>query len=81
MINEHIASPHYPRKIWIFQYRGVKVELTVTAVSNECVYSAWVDYDLGSAVAVPSACTQSAAIAQAKQWVDSHFNHMSSSLL
>ena len=73
-MHEHIATPHYPQAIWAFTYRGLKVEITVASFHGERVYSAWVDYAEGSAVAVPKARTQSVAIAQAKRWICQHFS-------
>lgn len=37
------------------------------------VYAAWVNYDLGCAVALPSTITKIDAIKRAKRWIDAKF--------
>lgn len=72
-MHEHIATPDYLDVIWAFSYRGVKIEVTATIQHGQKVYSAWVTHATGSAVTVPRANSREAAIAQAKQWVHTHF--------
>jgi len=73
-MHEHIATPSYPNVIWAFTYRGVRIEITTDIHQNQQIYSAWVTYATGSAVAVPAANTREAAIARAKKWIQTHFN-------
>ncbi|MEL6900927.1 MAG: hypothetical protein AAFP07_08260 [Cyanobacteria bacterium J06606_4] len=73
-MHEHIATPHYPAVIWAFTYREMKIEITTSRYQEQQVYSAWVTYATGSAVAVPKAPTRERAIAQAKQWIHRHFS-------
>lgn len=72
-MHEHIARPNYPNILWAFTYRGMKVEITTTRHQEETIYSAWVTHTTGSAVAVPRANTREAAIALAKDWIQTHF--------
>ncbi len=72
-MHEHIATPDYLDVIWAFSYRGIKIEITTTLHHEQMVYSAWVTHATGSAVAVPKATTREMAIAQAKQWIHTHF--------
>ncbi|MEL6261026.1 MAG: hypothetical protein AAFR12_08150 [Cyanobacteria bacterium J06626_6] len=73
-MHEHIATPHYPAVIWAFTYRSMKIEITTSHYQEQQVYSAWVTYATGSAVAVPKASTRESAIAQAKRWIHKHFS-------
>ena len=73
-MHEHIATPHYPKVVWAFTYREMKVEITTSLYHEQKVYSAWVTYATGSAVAVPKAPTREIAIAKAKKWIQTHFN-------
>lgn len=72
-MHEHIATPDYPNVIWAFTYRDMKIEITTSLYHEQMVYSAWVTYATGSAVAVPKAPTRGIAIAQAKKWIQTHF--------
>lgn len=62
--------PHYPQIIISFAYRGCKVQIDRDKVDGYYVYAAWVNYDEGCVVAVPSAITTKDAIRRAKQWID-----------
>ncbi|MGB7084612.1 MAG: hypothetical protein WBD47_03600 [Phormidesmis sp.] len=73
-MHEHIAIPDYPNVIWAFLYRGMKIEITTTLYHEQQIYSAWVTYATGSAVAVPKAYSREQAIAQAKQWINTQFD-------
>lgn len=73
-MHEHIAIPDYPVVVWAFTYRKMKIEITTSIHHNQQIYSAWVTYDTGSAVAVPRADSRERAIAQAKKWIHTHFN-------
>ncbi|MBE9061545.1 hypothetical protein [cf. Phormidesmis sp. LEGE 11477] len=73
-MHEHIAIPDYPAVTWAFVYRGMKVEVTTSTHYEQQIYSAWVTYDTGSAVAVPRADSPERAIAQAKKWIHTHFD-------
>ncbi len=66
-MHEHIATPDYPDVVLVFTYRGLKIEVTTCWHQGQTVYSAWVTYTTGSAVAVPMARTKEIAIAQAKK--------------
>lgn len=78
-MHEHIAIPDYPVVTWAFTYRGMKVEVTTSTDYESTdyeqqIYSAWVTYDTGSAVAVPRADSPERAIALAKKWIHTHFD-------
>ena len=70
---EHIATPHYPQVVLAFTYHGVKVEITTDLYHDKQIYSAWVIYTTGSAVAVPMAPTREIAINRTKKWIHTHF--------
>ena len=73
-MHEHIATPDYLDVVWAFTYRGMKIEVTTCLHHDQQVYSAWVNYATGSAVAVPRADTRERAIAQAKKWIQTQFD-------
>lgn len=73
-MHEHIATPHYPDVVLAFDYRGMTIEVTTAIHQDRQIYSAWVSYETGSAVAVPKADSRERAIARAKQWINTHFN-------
>ena len=73
-MHEHIATPHYPAVVWAFFYRNMKIEITTSEHNEQRVYSAWVTYETGSAVAVPVAYSREQAIARAKKWIQTQFN-------
>lgn len=70
-----IIDPHYPHIVLAFPYRNLTIEIEETSLDNLTIYSAWVNYDAGSAVAVPKAWTRADAIQRAKKWVDRHFQN------
>ena len=73
-MHEHIATPDYPDVVLAFTYRGLKIEVTTCLYQEKTVYSAWVTYQTGSAVAVPMAQTREIAIAKAKKWINAQFS-------
>ena len=73
-MHEHIATPHFPAVVLAFIYRGMQIEITASQHHNRQIYSAWVTYATGSAVAVPRADSRERAIALAKRWVNTHFD-------
>ncbi|MEO1620330.1 MAG: hypothetical protein AAFU53_04760, partial [Cyanobacteria bacterium J06632_3] len=73
-MHEHIATPHFPAVVLAFIYRGMQIEITTSQHHNRQIYSAWVTYATGSAVAVPRADSRERAIALAKRWVNTHFD-------
>ncbi len=73
-MHEHIATPHYPTVVWAFTYREMRIEITTGRHHDRQIYSAWVTYATGSAVAVPRADSREIAIAQAKRWIHTHFS-------
>ncbi|MEM6838455.1 MAG: hypothetical protein AAF609_16555 [Cyanobacteria bacterium P01_C01_bin.120] len=68
-----IIDPHYPHIVLKFSYREVYIEIEQTTWQDVTAYTAWVDYQTGSAVAVPKAWTRSDAIQKAKRWIDRRF--------
>lgn len=65
----HIADPDHINTVVAFPYRGVTIHITSGTHLGATIYTAWIDYSTGSAVAVPKAYTRSDAIKRAKQWV------------
>lgn len=65
----HIADPDYINTVFSFPYRGVKIQITSGTYLGAKIYTAWIDYATGSAVAVPKAYSRSEAIRRAKHWV------------
>ncbi|MBE7382860.1 MAG: hypothetical protein F6J95_015775 [Leptolyngbya sp. SIO1E4] len=68
-----MIDPHYPDVVLAFSYRGLSIEIEQSSAEGQLVYAAWVNYALGSAVAVPKAWTQEDAVRRAKRWVDRKF--------
>ncbi|MEM1309419.1 MAG: hypothetical protein AAF892_07410 [Cyanobacteria bacterium P01_D01_bin.71] len=68
-----IIDPHYPNIVLKFPYREAYIEIEQTTWHDVTAYVAWVDYQTGSAVAVPKAWTRADAIQKAKRWVDCRF--------
>ena len=73
-MHEHIATPDYPKVVLAFTYRSLAIEITTCLHQEQTVYSAWVTYATGSAVAVPMAQTKEIAIARAKKWINTQFS-------
>lgn len=69
-----IFEPDYPQVVFAFPYRGVRVEITRCEEEGVGLYSAWVNYAQGSAVAVPKAYSRNDAIRRARRWVDQSFS-------
>ncbi|MEO0349513.1 MAG: hypothetical protein AAF282_05620 [Cyanobacteria bacterium P01_A01_bin.15] len=65
----HIADPDYINTVFAFPYRGVTIQITSDTHLGTTIYTAWIDYATGSAVAVPKAYSRSEAIRRAKGWV------------
>ena len=69
----HIADPDYINTVFAFPYRGVTIQITSDTHLGTRIYTAWVDYPTGSAVAVPRASSRRDAIKQAQTWVSEKF--------
>lgn len=71
-----MIDPHYPHIVLTFTYRDCKIEIEQDEdrVNQRYVYSVWVNYDQGCAIAVPTAMTRRDAIRRAKQWIDQRFS-------
>ena len=69
----HIADPDHINTVFSFPYRGVTIQIASGTYLGARVYTAWVDYATGSAVAVPKAYSRSDAIRRAKSWVIKKF--------
>ena len=65
-----MSDPDYPNVILSFVYRGFTIQIAKDQWEKQDIYTAWANYDLGSAVAVPCAITSKLAIRNAKRWVD-----------
>lgn len=75
-----IIDPHYPHVVLACPYRAFTIEVEQTVWNDVTTYAAWVNYDTGSAVAVPKAWTRAEAIRQAKRWIDRRFDQTPSRL-
>ena len=69
-----MIEPHYPRIILSFAYRGCIIEIDRDELDGQYIYAAWVKYDKGCAMAVPSAITPKEAVKKAKEWIDTRFS-------
>ncbi|MBE9045143.1 hypothetical protein IQ255_12140 [Pleurocapsales cyanobacterium LEGE 10410] len=65
-----MIDPDYPNVILAFVYQDFEIKISRDRWQGQNIYTAWVDYSLGSAVAVPCAVTTKLAIRNAKRWVD-----------
>ncbi len=65
-----MIDPDYPNVILAFMYRDFEIKISHDQWQGQDIYTAWADYSLGSAVAVPCAVTTKLAIRNAKRWVD-----------
>ncbi len=65
-----MIDPDYPDVVLAFVYRDFKIKIARDQWQGEDYFTAWADYSLGSAVAVPYAMTTKLAIRNAKRWVD-----------
>ncbi|MBE9069387.1 hypothetical protein IQ260_22335 [Leptolyngbya cf. ectocarpi LEGE 11479] len=65
----HIADPDHIHTVLAFPYRGVTIQIASGTHLGVKIYTAWIDYATGSAVAVPKAYSRNEAIRRAKQWV------------
>jgi hypothetical protein len=70
-----IIDPHYPHIVLTCPYRHCTIELEQSVWHDVTTYTAWVNYETGSAVAVPKAWTRTDAIRRAKQWIDRNFDN------
>ncbi|NER79785.1 MAG: hypothetical protein F6K42_09430 [Leptolyngbya sp. SIO1D8] len=68
-----MIAPHYPKIVFAFSYRDLNIEVEQSFIDDQPIYAAWVNYALGSAVAVPKAWNREEAIRRAKKWVDRKF--------
>ena len=64
------SDPDYPNIVLAFMYRDFKIQIARDKWQGQDFYTAWAEYGLGSAVAVPFAMTTKLAIRNAKRWVD-----------
>lgn len=69
----HIADPDHIKTVFAFPYHGVTIQITSDTHLGMKIYTAWIDYPTGSAVAVPKAYSRSDAIRKAKKWVVQKF--------
>lgn len=69
-----IIDPDYPQTVFAFPYRGVTIQITLSRGDEQTLYSAWVNYPTGSAVAVPKAYSRDEAIHRARHWVEQAFS-------
>lgn len=69
----HVADPDGIHAVMSFAYQGLRIQITTGQDNGLTVYSAWVDYATGSAVAVPMAYSRNEAITRAKTWVRQNF--------
>ncbi len=65
-----MIDPDYPDVVLAFVYRDFEIKIARDQWQGEDCFTAWADYSLGSAVAVPYAMTTKLAIRNAKRWVD-----------
>ena len=65
-----MIDPDYPKVILAFAYRDFEIKISRDEWQGQYIYTAWADYRLGSAIAVPCAITTKLAIRNAKRWVD-----------
>ncbi|MEM7758574.1 MAG: hypothetical protein AAF298_10670 [Cyanobacteria bacterium P01_A01_bin.40] len=65
-----MIDPDYPNVVLAFVYRDFTIKIARDQWQGQDIYTAWADYSLGSAVAVPCAVTSKLAIRNAKRWVD-----------
>ena len=65
-----MIDPDYPKVVLAFIYRDFEIKIARDEWQGQYIYTAWADYSLGSAIAVPCAITTKLAIRNAKRWVD-----------
>ena len=65
-----MIDPDYPKIVLAFTYRDFEIRIARDQWREQYIYTAWADYPLGSAIAVPCAITTKLAIRNAKRWVD-----------
>lgn len=65
-----MIDPDYPKIVLAFTYRDFTIKIARDQWQGQNIYTAWADYHLGSAIAVPYAVTTKLAIRNAKRWVD-----------
>ena len=65
-----MSDPDYPNIVLAFMYRDFKIQIARDRWQGQYFYTAWAEYSMGSAVAVPFAMTTKLAIRNAKRWVD-----------
>ena len=65
-----MIDPDYPHVVLAFVYRDFNIKIARDEWRGQDIYTAWADYNFGSAVAVPCAITTKLAVRNAKRWVD-----------
>lgn len=65
-----MIDPDYPKIVLAFQYRDFEIKISRDRWRGQDIYTAWANYNLGTAIAVPCAVTSKLAIRNAKRWVD-----------
>ncbi|NEP15805.1 MAG: hypothetical protein F6J97_02755 [Leptolyngbya sp. SIO4C1] len=70
---DHLANPDHIHTVFAFPYHGLEIQITSTQHDGQTLYTAWVNYDTGSAVAVPKARSREEAIQRAKAWARQKF--------
>ena len=68
-----MIDPDYPHIVLSFIYHEVRIEIAQGDLDGQCIYTVWVDYDTGCAVAVPCAYSRTEAVRKAKKWVNKRF--------
>lgn len=63
-------EPHYPHINLSFTYRGCRIQIEEDVFRGKPIYAAWIDHDMGSALADPFAFTREEAVREAKRWID-----------
>lgn len=71
-----MMDPDYPEVVLAFVYRDFQIKIARDRWQGQEIYTAWADYNMGSAVAVPVAVTTKLAIRNAKRWVDRKIQKM-----
>lgn len=68
------SEPDYPYIVLSFDYRDWKLDLDKSDLEEEIIYAVWAKNGTSVAVAVPYAPSRTAAIKQAKRWVDNRLS-------
>ncbi|MDB9493314.1 hypothetical protein PN441_15555 [Spirulina major CS-329] len=65
-----IPDPDIVNVTLSFPYRGYMIQLAPGTWQGVRIYTAWVAYDWGDAIAVPKAWTREEAVRRARLWID-----------